>query len=110
LTSALEPSKSQKACESQKAEAPQSKLLELLKSPKAEIKKTHTKLKQKGPNYSYNPVRLAYQSYFFSKGTVFFSHNKSANSTFQLFSKANMASLACRRKIFMKYEWILFFL
>jgi len=29
-----------------------------------------------------NPVRLAYKSYYFSQRTVFFSHNKSANSTF----------------------------
>jgi hypothetical protein len=29
------------------------------------------------------PVRLTYQPYFFSEGTVFFSHNKSANNTFQ---------------------------
>jgi hypothetical protein len=29
------------------------------------------------------PVRLAYQPYFFNEGTVFSSHNKSANSTFQ---------------------------
>ena len=28
------------------------------------------------------PVRLAYKPYFFSQRTVFFSHNKSANSTF----------------------------
>ena len=28
------------------------------------------------------PVRLAYKSYFFSQRTIFFSHNKSANSTF----------------------------
>jgi hypothetical protein len=31
-----------------------------------------------------DPVRLSFQPYFFSEGTVFFSHNKSANSTFQL--------------------------
>jgi hypothetical protein len=30
-----------------------------------------------------SPVRLAYQPYFFSEGTVFSSHNKSANGTFQ---------------------------
>ena len=28
------------------------------------------------------PVRLAYKPYFFSQQTIFFSHNKSANSTF----------------------------
>ena len=28
------------------------------------------------------PIRLAYKSYFFSQRTIFFSHNKSANSTF----------------------------
>ena len=28
------------------------------------------------------PVRLAYKPYFFSQRTIFFSHNKSANSTF----------------------------
>jgi hypothetical protein len=28
----------------------------------------------------YGPVRLAYQPYFFSEGTVFFSHGKSANN------------------------------
>jgi hypothetical protein len=27
---------------------------------------------------------LTYELYFFSEGTVFFSHNKSANNTFQL--------------------------
>jgi hypothetical protein len=30
------------------------------------------------------PVRLSYELYFFSERTVFFSHNKSANSTFGL--------------------------
>jgi len=28
------------------------------------------------------PVRLAYKLYFFSQRTIFFSHNKSANNTF----------------------------
>ena len=28
------------------------------------------------------PVRLVYKPYFFSQQTIFFSHNKSANSTF----------------------------
>jgi len=28
------------------------------------------------------PVRLSYEPYYFSERTVFFSHNKSANSTF----------------------------
>jgi hypothetical protein len=28
--------------------------------------------------------RLSYESYFFNEGTLFFSHNKSTNSTFQL--------------------------
>ena len=39
-----------------------------------------------GPNSlpcAYGPVRLAYQSYFFSEITVFSSHNKSTNNTFQ---------------------------
>ena len=30
----------------------------------------------------HRPIRLAYKPYFFSQRTVFFSHNKSANSTF----------------------------
>jgi hypothetical protein len=30
------------------------------------------------------PVRFAYQPYFFSERTIFFSHNKLANNTFQL--------------------------
>ena len=30
----------------------------------------------------FHPVRLAYNPYFFSERIVFFSHNKSANSTF----------------------------
>jgi len=30
----------------------------------------------------FRPVRLAYNPYFFSQRTVFFSHNKSANGTF----------------------------
>ena len=29
-----------------------------------------------------HPIRLAYKPYFFSQRTVFFSHNKSVNSTF----------------------------
>jgi len=36
-------------------------------------------------NYSsicQRPVRLAYKPYFFSQRTIFFSHNKLANSTF----------------------------
>jgi hypothetical protein len=31
---------------------------------------------------NYGPVRLSYKPYFFSERTMFFSHNKSANSTF----------------------------
>jgi len=29
------------------------------------------------------PIRLSYEPYFFSERTVFFSHNKSENNTFQ---------------------------
>ena len=37
------------------------------------------------------PCSLGYKPYCFSEGTVFFSHNKSANSTFShgFFSEAN---------------------
>jgi hypothetical protein len=30
------------------------------------------------------PIHLSFQPYFFNEGTVFFSHNKSANNIFQL--------------------------
>ena len=35
-----------------------------------------------GLNFGLSPVHLAYKPYFFSQRTVFFSHNKSANSAF----------------------------
>ena len=41
------------------------------------------------------PVCLSYGPYYFSEGTIFFSHNKSANSTFNhsFFSEANRATV-----------------
>jgi len=45
--------------------------------------------------FSLRPVRLAYKLYFFSQRTVFFSHNKSANS---IFSHANRALVIPPRK------------
>jgi hypothetical protein len=47
------------------------------------------------------PVRLSFQLYFFSEGTVFFSHNKSASSTFQLVFSAK------RTGLFPKDNWLL---
>jgi hypothetical protein len=50
------------------------------------IVKSHMFIRQ---SLCLGPVRLSYQPYFFSDGTVFFSHNKSLNSTFQLIFSAN---------------------
>ena len=38
--------------------------------------------KSRNSNNVLRPVRLAYKPYFFSQQTIFFSHNKLANSTF----------------------------
>ena len=48
---------------------------------------------------NYRPVRLAYKPYFFSQRTIFFSHNKSANSTFS-------HDLSAKRTGQSKSEWL----
>jgi hypothetical protein len=47
----------------------------------ARLKPNYHQLPNSGPVHSaYNP---SFSAYFFSAGTIFFSHNKSANSVFQ---------------------------
>ena len=41
-----------------------------------------------GPFLDIGHVRLSYKPYCFSEGTVFFSHNESANSTFSPFQRS----------------------
>ena len=52
------------------------------------------------------PVRLSYEPYYFSERTVFFSHNKSANSTFShgFSAKANKAINVDHQPFLIPYE------
>ena len=52
---------------------------------------------------SIRPVHLAYKPYFFSQRTVFFSHNKSANSTFSHGLSAKRTGHSFLKPPFKKY-------